>query len=155
MSIGFDLTQFGAAPTPETTQPRPAYIVNNPNPTPQQQQPQVPADPNAPKTIKEALTKPIEANLVDEEGNEWQDNLKKKAPGLKKQLWNVDKCSEGCRPVQVVDDKGRTIWIDQTGNNILDPATGEILTSPPPASNEDRQEINYHGENDDSMEIKW
>lgn len=142
MAIGFDLTNIAPAPTQAPAPQQPVA----PNP-PQYQQPAPPpqpmTDPNAPKTLNEALTKPITAELVDEEGNEFSDKLTRRAPGLKKQLWQVDKFAAAPEPVRVVNKEGKQVWVDRRGNHVLDPNTGNVLLTPPDATAEDRQEINH------------
>lgn len=139
MSIGFDLTQFGVRPGQQP--PRP--VSNEPValPTPQ---PTPVNDPSAPQNMSEALTKPLNTNLQNEDGTDFEDKLARKAPSLKKSLWGIDKFASDVRPIQVKGKNGKMIWIDGNGNNILDPDTGEILTKPPSATDEDRQDINFH-----------
>lgn len=123
--LGFDLTQFGSRPVA----PTPGVPVQQPQPQQPAPQPVAqPQDPNAPQTLDEALTKPIDVNAVNEDGTEYQDKLAKNAPGLKKQLWGIDKFAAPVRPVQVKDKDGKMIWVDGNGNNIVDPNTGKTLT---------------------------
>jgi hypothetical protein len=152
MTIGFDLTQFGAYPTKRPVgQPAVATPVA---PAPPQPTPAI--DPNAPTSIREALTKPLDGQVVDEEGHVYEDKLAKNAPALKKSLWGIDKFASSVRPIQIMGKNNKMIWIDGNGNNILDPETGEILTKPPASTDEDRQNINFHGEpaSDTLNEIK-
>lgn len=150
MTIGFDLTQFGSAPQ-QNNQPQ-QQVAREPEP-PAPVQREIPIDPSAPQTLQEALTKPITANLVDEEGNEFKDKLAQNAPGLKRQLFQIDKFASPVEPVQIVDKDGRKIWVDRRGNNVLDPVTGQVLLKPQQASTEDRDEINYNDNEGDSLAI--
>jgi len=136
--IGFDLTQFGSKPLQQIQ--RPVVPVQQPEPQPQPT-PSVIDDPSAPHNLQEALTKPLDANVMNEDGTEFQDKLAKNAPGLKKSLWGIDKFAAPVRPIQVVGKDGKKIWVDGNGNNCLDPNTGEILTKPQPATMEDREEL--------------
>lgn len=147
MTIGFDLTQFGSAPR-QNSQPQ-QQVAREPEPAPVQRE--IPLDPSLPQSINEALTRPISANVTDENGNEFEDKLSQKAPGLKRQLFQIDKFASPVEPVQIVDKDGRKIWIDRKGNNILDPSTGQILLKPQEANTEDRDEINYHDNEGDSL----
>lgn len=123
--LGFDLTQFGGT-TP--LQRVPAPVRQEPEQPAPQQQP-IMADPNMPQNINDALTKPLDSQIANDDGTEFQDKLAKNAPGLKKSLWGIDKFASPVRPVRVVQD-GKEIWMDANGNNILDPDTGRILTKP-------------------------
>lgn len=74
------------------------------------------------KSMDEALHKPPNEELYDEEGNPWKD---KRPPGLKRSLWSVDKFIE---PGGMLRDKN--------GNPII------RSSDMPKASREDRKELN-------------
>ncbi len=133
---GFDLTQIGKWPNQGNKTQTPSV--------PQQTTPPPPAayqDPNAPKTLEEALTKPTDpGELKDESGTTWKD---RRPPDYKRDHWSIDKFAEGNRIVQGRDKDGNPIYIDGKGNLPVDPKTGKILTVAPPSTAEDKKEINY------------
>lgn len=142
---GFDLTSFAVPEQP---------VHRSVAPAPQPVQQPVVIDPNAPQTMEEALTKPVGVDsLVDEEGQEFQDKLAKQAPGLKRQLWQVDKFAGKPRIVQVQNKDGQMVYVDANGNVPVDPSTGRILTKPPTASDADRREINYTDSSNSNLSL--
>lgn len=127
---GFDLTNIKTVS--RVNVPVPLKREQAPTPPPQEQPQQNPAQA---MTMEQALTQPVDGQATNEDGSPYHDKLKKADPALHKQLWQIDKFASKPIPVQRKfkdPDTGveRLIWVDASGNNILDPDTGSVQLKP-------------------------